>query len=363
MVVFPFFIFKNFSQNRIKKISMHQFLSGIQQIGIGVENASEAMYLYKALFGMDVLIFDDVAKASLMTQYTGGHVFNRRAILTMNLKGGGGFEIWQYLEREPLNFLNLALGDLGIFAAILKSSNLELSHKRLNEIDSITVSNIKAEEGQNSYFWMQDNYGNNFKIISSSNWFAAKKYDVGGVVGAVFGVSNMDASLVFYREIMGIHTILYDYIHKENNNEYRKVGLQKKATGKGAFNKLLGDVTIELVQLLNKIPNVIYKDRFWGDCGFIHLCFDVLDMDSLKSHALKSNYSFSVDSQNTFEMDNASGRFCYIEDPDGTLIELVETHKVPILKKYNWFLDLRKRDREKPLPNWMIKLLAISKVK
>jgi hypothetical protein len=27
-------------------------------------------------------------------------------------------------------------------------------------------------------------------------------------------------------------------------------------------------------------------------------------------------------------MDNASGRFCYIEDPDGTLIELVETHKV-----------------------------------
>jgi hypothetical protein len=36
-----------------------------------------------------------------MTQYTGGSVYNRRAILTMNLQGGGGLEIWQYLDRVP----------------------------------------------------------------------------------------------------------------------------------------------------------------------------------------------------------------------------------------------------------------------
>ena len=50
---------------------MHQFLSGIQQVGIGVSNAPAAMHTYKHLFGMDVLIFDDEAKAALMTQYTG----------------------------------------------------------------------------------------------------------------------------------------------------------------------------------------------------------------------------------------------------------------------------------------------------
>jgi hypothetical protein len=32
-------------------------------------------YTYKHLFGMDVLIFDDEAKAALMTQYTGGSVY------------------------------------------------------------------------------------------------------------------------------------------------------------------------------------------------------------------------------------------------------------------------------------------------
>ena len=62
-------------------------------------------------------------------------------------------------------------------------------------------------------------------------------------------------------------------------------------------------------------------------------------------------------------MENASGRFCYLEDPDGTLIELVETHKVPVMKKLGIYFNLKKRNLEKPLPDWMIKLLSLSKVK
>jgi hypothetical protein len=74
-------------------------------------------------------------------------------------------------------------------------------------------------------------------------------------------------------------------------------------------------------------------------------------------------YSFTIDSEDSFAMEHASGRFCYMEDPDGTLIELVETHKVPVLKKLGFYLNLKKRNLEKPLPDWMIKLLALSKVK
>ena len=40
--------------------------------------------------------------------------------------------------------------------------------------------------------------------------------------------------------------------------------------------------------------------------------------------------------------------FTYIEDPDGTLIEFVETHKVPIAKKFGLFVDMIKRDPENP---------------
>jgi catechol 2,3-dioxygenase-like lactoylglutathione lyase family enzyme len=342
---------------------MHQFLSGIQQVGIGVSNAVAAMHTYKHLFGMDVLIFDDQAKANLMTQYTGGSVYNRRAILTMNLQGGGGLEIWQYLDRVPQESEPIEAGDLGINSVILKSINIETSHQRLKSIKDIKVSAITNCEHSGNHFWVTDGNRNTFKIIPTNDWFQKGRHDLGGVVGAVIGVADMEKSLLFYQNVLGIDIILYDFEYIENDLEYRKIGLSKKATGRGAFNKLLGDVTIELVQLKNKKPKKIYENRFWGDCGFIHLCFDVLDMESLKSHAEKQQHFFTVDSNNSFEMDNASGRFCYIEDPDGTLIELVETHKLPILKKIGWFLDLRKRDQEKPLPMWMIKMLALSKVK
>ena len=339
---------------------MHDYLSGIQQVGIGVKNANEAMHIYKDMFGLDVLIFDDVAQAKLMTKYTGDKIYNRRAILTMNLQGGGGFEIWQFLDRNPLENNSIALGDIGIFAPKIKSVNLEKSHNRLSKNFAKCISEIK----NNSHFYLQDTYGNNYNIVTSSEFFKNDKHDLGGVSGAIIGVSNMEKSINFYKNVLGISEIIQDKEITENNGKkFRKVILHKKATGKGAFNTLLGSVEIELVQLLNDVPNTIYNNRFWGDCGFIHLCLDVLNMNKLKNHCEKLGFLFTVDSNNTFAMDNASGRFCYIEDPDGTLIELVETHKVPIFKKINWYLDLRKRNFEKPLPNWMINMLSFSKVK
>jgi hypothetical protein len=47
----------------------------------------------------------------------------------MNLQGGGGLEIWQYLDRVPQESQAIETGDLGINSVILKSINLETSSK------------------------------------------------------------------------------------------------------------------------------------------------------------------------------------------------------------------------------------------
>lgn len=62
-------------------------------------------------------------------------------------------------------------------------------------------------------------------------------------------------------------------------------------------------------------------------------------------------------------MGEADGHFTYIEDPDGTLIEFVETFKIPILKKFGIYLHLEKRDDSKPLPTWVMKCLRFMKSK
>ena len=86
-------------------------------------------------------------------------------------------------------------------------------------------------------------------------------------------------------------------------------------------------------------------------------------MDALSDGVAKVNHPFTVDSANSFDMGKAAGHFTYVEDRDGTLIEFVETHKVPVLAKLGIYLNLKDRDPKKPLPNWMVGLMGLNKVK
>lgn len=349
---------------------MHDYISGIQQIGIGVKNLRERTLFYKDIFGLDVLIFDDTSDAHLMTRYTGGEVYNRQAVLTMNLAGGGGFEIWQYNNREPKEGLqNIKYGDLGIYAPKIKCKDVKEAYAYLSTKANLAISDIQKDPLQKPHFWVKDNSGNSFNIVLGYDWFKNSSFPTGAVSGAVIGVSNIEKSLTFYRDFLGIDEIVYDVNGSYTDNDRcvkincRRILLRKKVAGNGAFNKLLGSVEIELVQSFEHDTVKLFENRFWGDCGFIHLCFDVLNMDGLKKHASSMGIKFTVDSHESFAMANAAGRFCYAEDPDGTLIELVETHKIPIFKKFGLYLNLKRRNQHKPLADWVINLLSFSKVK
>ena len=350
---------------------MKELITGIQQVGIGVTDANEAKTLYKDLFDMNVLIFEDKADAFLMTKYTGSKVHSRHAILSMNLSGGGGFEIWQFTSRTPQQQNGALFGDLGIFATKIKSKNVKAAQAHFSTFKNIAVSELMETPDDKMHFWVTDVHGNHFNIVEGDDWFKNGQGLCGGVVGAVIGVSNLEESLNFYKNVLGIDEVVYSGsapaidlpLKQQHGQNFKRVLLKKQVGNKGAFSKLLGSVQIELVEALDFDPKKIYKDRFWGDCGFIHLCFDVLNMDMLKLKCAEAGYHFTVDSAESFSMGTSAGRFCYVEDKDGTLIELVETHKVPIFKKLNLCLNLQTRKNEGPLPNWMIGMLALNKIK
>jgi catechol 2,3-dioxygenase-like lactoylglutathione lyase family enzyme len=185
------------------------------------------------------------------------------------------------------------------------------------------------------------------------------------------GVSDMDKSIAFYRNILDYDEIVYDKTEVFNdlanvsggNFRYRRVLLNHSKSRMGAFSRLLGDSQMELFQVLDREASDIFRNRFWGDLGFIHLCFDINGMISLREKCQSFGHPFTVDSSNSFDMGEAAGHFSYIEDPDGTLIEFVETHKVPILKKLGWYLNLQKRNPEKSLPGWMLSALSLNRIK
>lgn len=348
-------------------------ISGIQQIGIGVSNVHEGFKWYNAHFGMDIPIFEEAAEANLMLPYTGGVPHKRHAILAINIKGGGGFEIWQYTSRTPQPpAFKPQLGDLGIFCAKIKTDNVEATYDFLKSKNTTLLGGISTNPLGVKHFFMEDLYGNLFEVIEDTVWFSRGLKHTGGPVGAVIGVSNLSQSLKFYKDILGYDQVLYSgegtfpdlaVLPGGNAVNAKRAIITHSKTPQGPFAPLFGNSYIELIERTDYKPRRLFENRFWGDLGFIHLCFDIKNMAALKKKCEEAGHPFTVDGGAGFEMGEAAGHFTYIEDPDGALIEFVETKKIPIMKKLGWYLDLKKRKPEKPLPRWMLRALRFNRKK
>jgi catechol 2,3-dioxygenase-like lactoylglutathione lyase family enzyme len=356
-------------------------ISGIQQMGIGVTDVVQGFEFYKQAFGMNVRMFDDTGTAKLMLPYTNGQPQDRRAILALNLRGGGGMEIWQYTTRTPLApTFTPELGDLGFSICKIKSDDIQGAFNHLKNHLKILVEPQKAPDGL-LHFFGEDPYGNIFEVMEGLPFFNGGKSKTGGVAGAIIGVSDMEKSMKFYNEVLGYDLVIYDETSVFSDlsgivggqKTFRRVLLSHSEPRVGPFSRLLGASYIELLQVMPTdvstsldmtfTPRKLYKDRQWGDLGYIHLCFDVKNMNEIKANCEKQGYPFTVDSAvagDKFDMGEAAGRFAYVEDPDGALIELVETFKIPILKKYGIYLNLEKRNPLKPLPDFFLKALKFA---
>lgn len=360
-------------------------IGGLQQIGVGVYDNEDTWSFYREMFGFDIPMFDDTGIADIMAPYMGGKAWERHAVFAINIRGGGGLEIWQYTNRNPKQASQeVSLQSRGIIAV----------HIRCKNIYAIRAQCIakKLEVSEPSYmpdgrlcFFVRD-IGYNWICLIETNegWFIPPKNTqskkqtstsfVGGVCGAMIGVSDMDASIEFYQKICGYDTIVYDikgvfhefdiFLHQQ---KIRRVLLKSTATQKGLFAHLLTSSNIELIEATgdeNGDGGVhVFEDRYWGDPGFIHICFDVRGMDALKQHCEAAGYPFSIDTGEAFHMDDASGRFAYVEDPDGTLIEFVEVYKMPIIQKIGLVLNVKNKALGLVLPKIMLKLLQLRRKK
>jgi catechol 2,3-dioxygenase-like lactoylglutathione lyase family enzyme len=350
-------------------------ISGIQQMGIGVPNVQEVWKWYRTFFGVDVRVFEEAAEAPLMTRYTGGVVHARTATLALSMNGGGGFEIWQFTSRntEKADF-QIKLGDFGLYICKIKSRDVAKTYQFFKKNGAKLLSDIQQTPEGKPHFLVEDPNGNIFEIVEGIAWFGNTKFEglTGGVSGCVIGVSSIENSLKLYKDVLGYSEIVYDETDAfpvytnlpAGEMKVRRVLLRHPQFRKGPFAELLGPTEIELVQSTERTDaRSIFENRFWGDWGFIHLCFDIQGMNFLQKECENAGFPFTVDSGETFDMGDAGGRFSYIEDPDGTWIEFVETHKVPVMKKWGWYINLKNRNPEKHLPKWMLKAMKMNRVK
>jgi len=353
---------------------MSYLISGIQQVGVGCRKMEEQWKWIIDMFQADVRVLEDDTVAERMLRYTGGKPQKRHAAIALNLQGGGGFEIWQYSERTPSPCpFEVQVGDLGIFAAKIKSRDPRaLRETLLRKYEQIGP--LTALPDGTPCFLIVDPWGNHFQVVKDASICIEEKRLTGGVVGALIGTSDIDRILPLYQQVLGYDTVLYDKtgffedlgFMAGSEGRFRRVLLGHSQPRRGALADIYGSSTIELVQALDRTPRKLFEGRYWGDPGFIQLCFDVTDMRDLEKACIRAGYPFTIDScpdGERFDMGEASGHFTYIEDPDGTLIEFVETQKLTLLKHPHLYIDMLRRNREKKFPKLFVRLMGLKRVK
>jgi len=277
---------------------------GIQQIGIGVKNLSEAWNFYIDRFGMDCRIFEEDAEAKLMLPYTGNQPRKRHAVLAVNLQGGSGFEIWQYKGREPLmKKEEIKLGDTGILVCKMKVKNISAAYSFLKGKGSLILNEPLNDPAGNKTFFMKDPFGNLFQLSEGEDWFMNEGKVTGGPFGAIIGVTDIEKARTLYSDILGYDEVVYDSIGTFSdlaavpggNERVRRILLKSSKPFSGPFSRMFGQSMMELVCNRDNPGKKTYEDRFWGDPGFIHLCFITFNNECYSSFCPSNSSSKCYD--------------------------------------------------------------------
>ena len=119
-------------------------------------------------------------------------------------------------------------------------------------------------------------------------------------------VSNMEKSISFYTRLLGLKLLNRREI-PQNNAE---IAFLQDPDGKGA--------KLELTYFRNqkKFIQAEYEDRL-----FDHLAFDIKNMDETISLMRREKVTITDE---PFRLSATGNLIAFVEDPDGTLIELIE---------------------------------------
>lgn len=354
----------------MKDQQKEKVICGIQQVGIGVEDLMTAWQWYNKHLNIRLKVVDDDGVAERMLPYTGGKPQPRHAILALAERGGGGFEIWQPKGRKVVYPKEaLRIGDHGINICKVKCPDVQKAYQYFKDNDIKILSEINLSPLGVEHFYIQDPWDNIFEIEKDGYIFMNVDLLTGGSNGVVIGVSDMDKSIEFYSKLLDYDIVAFDQTDvfddlkclNGGSCKMRRVELKRSKPILGPLSDIMGPSHLELVQNFEIEGRKTLEGRWWGDPGFIHLCFDIRNMEKVREDAKALGHDFVCDSGENFDMGNANGRFTYVEDPDGALIEFVETFKIPIFKSFG--VSLKKRDDYKPLPKFITKAFRFAREK
>lgn len=139
-----------------------------------------------------------------------------------------------------------------------------------------------------------------------------------GVHHASITVSDIDKSIAFYRDVLGLRLVYT--VENSGEETSRNLGV-REAKLKIAILRA-GKDTIELIQYVT--PKGKHNDRIPCDIGNMHVAFRVSDIYRVYSELRERGVRFNASPLEIREGPMKGWIWAYFSDPDGAQLELLE---------------------------------------
>jgi glyoxylase I family protein len=142
-----------------------------------------------------------------------------------------------------------------------------------------------------------------------------------GVHHTCITVSNLERSLKFYRDVLGLELVLTEESERSGDDRSKALGVAK-AKVKLAILRADG-AQVELIEYVTAQGRPY--DRNNNDVGAMHIAFHVRDIDAVYERMLEHGVRFTSPPATIPAGPMEGWRWTYFFDPDGVSLEIIET--------------------------------------
>ncbi len=320
-------------------------INGFQHIGIGVRDRDKSYAFYKDVLDFSVPLSKHRGSCSGMLPVIGNDE-ERDVTIALNPYGGGLVEIFQYISKKPEEPEKIDFSSNGYLFFGLKVRNINKATNLIRDYRGAEIvgepadfTPMKSRGWKTSVFRDIDGiYGILLEYPESNMGYGKGKARIGGVEYVAIGVSNLKQSMEFYINILGYDKIIYEaegsFPEWEcmfgKGRKLKRVLLKRSRKPEGIFKHFLRGGMIELIEVEGNDGKHMYEGRKWGDIGFMELCFDVTDIDKTLEEVTKKGAEIIVPPYRQDMGMNTYATFSYIKDPDGSMLEFADIHRLPV---------------------------------
>ena len=144
---------------------------------------------------------------------------------------------------------------------------------------------------------------------------------ISGLHHSCFTVSNLDRSIEFYRDVLGLPLVFTESSQASGDDRSETLGVARSQLRLAIFK--VGETHVELIEYIT--PKGRPYDRVNSDIGAAHVAFLVEDIDAVYQALLAKQVRFTAPPATVPAGPMKGWRWTYFFDPDGISLELIQT--------------------------------------